>query len=108
MIPALSSIEVELTYSPSDLEKQDMAVIVFESKEIGSWTYRVIGMGVPPTRFKETTISGSLGKQTTNSITFRNPFRDPISVLVLLESEDNHKDVFSLVMKKSKVQILPQ
>ena len=107
-IPGNGSAEVEIVYIPSDLEKQDSAVLVFDSKEVGSWTFKMLGMGIPPTKYPQTAISGSLGKQSTNSVSFKNPFREPISVSLQLETDEASKEIFELVMKKSKLNIAAQ
>ena len=104
-IPPNGSIELEVFYVPSDLEKQDSTVVVFDSKEIGSWTFKVLGMGTPPTKYPVTSISGSLGKQSTNSIIFKNPFRETIGLNIMLETVEKNKEIFELVMKKSKINM---
>lgn len=105
VIPPMGSYTVNLIYIPTDLDKQESALIVFESKEIGSWNYKATGIGIPPTKFPEHKITGSLNNQSSNSIVFRNPFRDRIAVSVSLEAEGKNKDVFELVMKKNKETI---
>lgn len=107
IIPPMGSITVNLLYTPTDLDKQESVHIVFESKDIGSWSYKAIGIGIPPTKFPETKITGSLNKQSSNSIVFKNPFRDRIAVSINLEAEGSNKEVFELVMKKNKETIAP-
>jgi len=107
-IPPMGSAEFEVNYIPSELDKQDSVMITFDSKEIGSWVYKVIGIGVPPTKYPVTSIAGSLGKQTTNTITFKNPFREAIAVNVMIEADEKNKDMFELAMKKNKLHVPAQ
>jgi hypothetical protein len=37
---------------PKELNKKETELIVFESKELGSWKFMVFGIGVPPTDFE--------------------------------------------------------
>jgi hypothetical protein len=107
VIPPLGSYTVDLLYTPTDLDKLETVHLLFESKEIGSWSYKATGVGVPPTRFEPTDITGTLNKQTSKSILFKNPFREKISVSVSLDANGYNKDVFELVMKKNKEIIGP-
>jgi hypothetical protein len=107
VIPPMGSYTVDLLYTPTDLEKLETVHILFESREIGSWSYKATGVGVPPTRFDPTDITGTLNKQTSKSILFKNPFREKISVSVSLDANGKNKDVFELVMKKNKEIIGP-
>lgn len=107
IISPMGSYTVDLLYTPTDLDKLETVHIMFESKEIGSWSYKATGVGVPPTRFDPTDITGTLNKQTSKSILFKNPFREKISVAVSLEASGINKDVFELVMKKNKEIIGP-
>ena len=82
VIPANSHINIEIRYIPSDLENTETGTIAFETEEIGSWTFLVFGIGIPPTRFPVKTLSGSLNKDCSGAINFKNPFREPIAVNV--------------------------
>lgn len=59
IIPANSSINVDIKYTPSDLENTENGIITFETEEIGCWNFMVFGIGIPPTKFPEKNLSGS-------------------------------------------------
>lgn len=105
VLPPNGTAEVELSYVPCELDSQDNAILAFDTDEIGSWLFRACGMGIPPTRFRTTEITGSLNKESTNSVMFKNPFKEVISVSVELEALHKNAHVFTLVMKKTKLQI---
>lgn len=108
MIPPSGTLDVEVFYTPSELDKFDKAVIIFDSKQIGTWNFLVSGIGVPPTKYPALKIAGSLGKQSSNSVTFKNPFRDPVSVNVFLDADERSREVFEIVLKKSKITVAGQ
>lgn len=109
IIPGSSSIDVEIKYTPSDLENTESGVITFETDEVGCWNFMVFGIGIPPTKFPVKQISGSLNKDCTGSINFRNPFRETIAISLLMDYQDDKaKQVFELLLKKTKLQCTPQ
>lgn len=66
----------------------------FESEEIGKWHYMVYGMGLPPTKFDEKVIHGSLNKDFSSTINFKNPFKDSINITISLEIDEKFKNAF--------------
>lgn len=63
---------------PKELNKKETELVVFESKELGSWKYMVFGIGVPPTDFDVVQMSSVINKTGSKTITFRNPFSHEI------------------------------
>jgi hypothetical protein len=108
VIPGNGSIDIEIRYIPSDLENTETGNITFETSEIGSWNFMVFGIGIPPTRFPVKYLSGSLNKDCSGAVNFKNPFRETIAVSMTLEADEKSKQVFDLLMKKQKLQIAPQ
>jgi hypothetical protein len=51
-------------------------------------------------------ISTAVGNNTSSMLTFKNPFREPSTVNVHLETDDTNK-VFSLLLKRNKFNIGP-
>jgi hypothetical protein len=96
------SVSVVICFVPKDLNKNDTEIINFSSVEIGDWKYQVFGVGVPPTEFDTTTISTALGKPVTKTFAFKNPFNQDISFHVFVESLDNSKDLFEMLVPKQK------
>ena len=80
IIPGNGHLRVEIKYIPSDLENTESAIVTFETEEIGSWNFMLFGLGIPPTKFPVKKLSGSLGKDCTGTINFKNPFKQAISV----------------------------
>jgi hypothetical protein len=50
-------------------------------------------------------ISTAVGNNTSSMLSFKNPFREPSTVFVQLETEDTH--IFSLLLKRNKFNIGP-
>lgn len=108
VIVAKSTMDIEIRYTPSDLENTESGIINFETEEIGCWNFMVFGLGIPPTKYAVKKLSGSLNKDCTGSINFRNPFRESITVNLAMEyTDEKSKQVFELLIKKAKIQVNP-
>jgi hypothetical protein len=44
--------DITINYMPKELNKKETELIQFHSKELGSWKFMVLGIGVPPTDFE--------------------------------------------------------
>jgi hypothetical protein len=106
VLPALEHANVAIEYSPSSLGEQEEANIFFEHPVVGSWAYKVTGIGLPPDEAKQLTVVAQVSRPVSSTITFKNPFLDTIHALIVLDSK-SEKGVFSLLNKKAKVQIGP-
>ena len=104
-LPALSAVSAYIRYTPSDLEINETGEVIFESEDIGVWYFMVFGVGLPPTKFDPRVVSCGLHKDLSQSINFKNPFKDPITVSITLEAFDKNKDVFQLLLRKNKIQV---
>lgn len=104
-IPAMSQVSALIRYTPSDLEINETGEVLFESEEIGSWYYMVFGVGLPPTKFDTRVISCGLHKDLSESINFKNPFKDAITVTISLEAEEKSQGVFQLLLRKNKITV---
>ena len=62
-------------------------------------------MGIPPTKFDEKVIAGALERDSSETIIFKNPFKEIITVNITIEADSKSKEAFELLMKKPKVQI---
>lgn len=105
IIPPMSQISAWIRYTPSDLEVNETGEVIFTSEEIGNWYYMVFGVGLPPTKFDERLVSCGLNKDLSESINFKNPFKDPITVTVSMEVDEKNKGVFQLLLRKTKVTV---
>lgn len=65
---------------PKELNKKETELIVFSSKELGTWKFMVFGIGVPPTDFDTVNINSVINKTGSKTISFRNPFSTEINV----------------------------
>jgi hypothetical protein len=81
--------------------------IIFESDDIGRWHYMVYGMGLPPTQYEPKTLAGSLNKDLSSSLNFKNPFKEVITAQVTLNGPERSLEVFQLLLKKNKVTVGP-
>jgi hypothetical protein len=106
VLPALEHATVTIEYSPSSLGEQEEAMIHFEHPTVGSWAYKVAGIGAPPREPRHIPIVSQVSRPVSSTITFRNPFLDTIHALIVLDS-NSEKGVFQLLNKKPKVQIGP-
>ena len=97
-IPANSSIYATLTYTPSQLDILEAAEIVFESDDIGKWMFQVYGEGQPPQDFETLTVAGSLNKDVSGHIRFKNPFKQDITVTVTMEGDERDLRAFDLLL----------
>jgi len=105
IIPKYGSVEVQIRYMPSDLDVVETSEIVFETDEIGNWQFLAFGQGVPPTTFETQVIPGTLNKDSSATVNFKNPFKEPITVSVELRGEEEAMKVFEILLKKNKVTI---
>lgn len=87
------------------MDVNESGEVIFESDAIGKWHYVVYGVGLPPTKYEEKVIAGTLNKDFSSMINFKNPFKDSINVFISLEANERAKDVFSLLIKKTKSNV---
>lgn len=104
IIPPMSMASAIIRYTPSDLEVNETGEVIFESEEIGHWYFMVFGVGLPPTKFEPIIMSSGLHKDLTQSINFKNPFKENINVTITLNM-DKSNDVFQLLLRKNKVAV---
>eukprot|EP00927_Polykrikos_kofoidii_P033789 TRINITY_DN28631_c0_g1_i1.p1 TRINITY_DN28631_c0_g1~~TRINITY_DN28631_c0_g1_i1.p1 ORF type:complete len:1661 (+),score=302.97 TRINITY_DN28631_c0_g1_i1:478-4983(+) len=106
VLPALESTTITIEYSPSNLGIVEEAQIIFEHPTVGQWAYRVQGVGLAPSEPKQVSVVAQVNRPVSSTITFKNPFLETIHAMIVLESRSD-KGVFSLLNKKTKVQIGP-
>ena len=98
---------VKIRYIPSDLDINETGEVIFESDKIGKWQYLIFGMGLPPTKFEPKMLTGALYKDLSSTITFKNPFKESINVIISIEyPNDLSKEALQLLIKKPKVSII--
>lgn len=106
-MPPFGTANVAIEYTPSSLDpKIEEGVVTIENPLVGQWQYNLSGRGVLPSEPKEMNVIAQVNRPTSTTITFKNPFLEAITALVILETEST-KGVFSLLNKKAKMQIAP-
>jgi hypothetical protein len=105
LLPAYESLKVRIQYSPTNLDAVESGTIVFENPTVGKWEYSVEGKGLLPTVMEPQPISTAVGNSTSSMLTFKNPFKEPTSVMVHMETDDTK--IFSLLLKRNKFSIGP-
>lgn len=104
-MPAYESLKVKIQYSPTNLDVVESGTIVFENPTVGKWEYNVEGKGMLPTVMEPQPISTAVGGNTSSMLTFKNPFKEPATVHVHMETDDTK--IFSLLLKRNKFSIGP-
>ena len=105
LLPAYEALKVKLQYSPTNLDAVESGNIVFENPTVGKWEYNVEGKGMLPTVMEPQPISTAVGNNTSSMLTFKNPFKEPSTVQIHLETDDTK--IFSLLLKRNKFTIGP-
>ena len=106
ILPAYGSVDALIKYSPTSLKLLETAEIRLTSKEIGDWIFRLTGKGLPPTEMEPLVITASISESNSMQVAFRNPFREPISVSISLETAS--PDVLQLLLRRAKFGVAPQ
>ncbi|KAJ3053490.1 Cilia- and flagella-associated protein 47 [Rhizophlyctis rosea] len=98
-LEALCQTEVQLVYWPSSLTENEKTKVEVSSEEIGNEVFLVEGHGLLPTLMPVHHINAPLSTATTSSITFTNPFIDPVAVTISLEQSEGEND-FALILHR--------
>jgi len=105
ILPPYETLKVNICYNPTNLDVVESGNIVFHHPMVGKWEYNIEGKGLVPTIMEPSPISTAVGNSTSSMLSFRNPFKDPASVTVHLESSENK--IFSMLLKRNKFNIGP-
>ncbi|CAG9335550.1 unnamed protein product [Blepharisma stoltei] len=104
ILPPYETIEATVKYSPSTLKHVETGEIKLSSKALGDWIFKLRGKGRPPTLMEPLEIAATIGETSSTQITFKNPFRENITISIALEASEN---VFQLLVRKNKYAIGP-
>jgi len=104
-LPAHGSLTLTVQYTPSTLKGEEKAILLFKNPKVADWEFHVTGHGIPPTVMKELQIFAPLGRSVSDTVVFRNPFAQPVSISVVLEATDPSSTNFSLVNAKPLIQV---
>lgn len=77
---------IEIEYLPSSIGEEEQGVVKFTSPKLGEWEFHVRGEGTMPSVMPTVEINTHVGSSDTSSVVFRNPFPDPLIVIVEMES----------------------
>ena len=89
-VPPLSSCEVSVEYTPCSLSHLDECVVTVDGgTDVPATEYRVTGRGVPPSPADCTTLRAAPGELGQASVTWRNPFAEPVEAVVSLSASSS-------------------
>ena len=100
-----SSTKVFITYIPSAIQSGQEAHIKIFHSAAGLWEFKCRGTGLPPTRMETVHCIAQVGRMSSVSVNFRNPFPTPKRFLVSLKTPD--PAIFSLMGKKQSSSLGP-
>jgi hypothetical protein len=89
---------LDILYIPSFVGQREEAIIKFNSPELGTYTYSVVGTGKPPQTFSPLIIETVIGTTSLASIDFMNPF--PYKMSYSFSMTSDCASVFTLLNKK--------
>lgn len=101
LLEGYGKLEVEFNYTPSSLKGDENAVFFFKHPKVADWEFHVKGRGIPPTLMQKTLFYAPLGRSVSDTVAFRNPFQQPISVGISFQATDATSDNFDLLLKKT-------
>lgn len=81
-IPAYSTADLTLEYTPCSLSLLEEGVVRVESEDIGVHDFAVSGKGAPPVAAETTTLVAVLGTSSQGVVSWRNPFSEPVEACV--------------------------
>lgn len=100
-LPPFGSLDVVLQYSPSALGIEQHATIQLVHARLAPWEFAVRGIGLPPTIMPPTEVSAELLTLTSATVTFVNPFDQPVTVSARLDAPNSREGVFTLLMRRA-------
>ena len=103
-----ATIEVEITYVPSELDADQEATVVLEHAALGAYEYVCAGRGARPSLMAEHRPAALVGDPQSYMFNFRNPFDVPIDVDVQLEEDAVYPGALRLIMKRPALRLAPR
>ena len=104
LLPPYGEVEAVVTYTPSSLEQEQSATITLQHPKVGEWVYTATGVGHEPDAMKNTEVAAPLGQIASGTISFKNPFDEPIMLAVALErpadAPPTAQPAFQLLLRK--------
>ncbi|GBG28496.1 Cilia- and flagella-associated protein 65 [Hondaea fermentalgiana] len=100
---AQTSVEIE--YLPSSIGEEESGVVKFTSPKLGEWEFHVVGEGTMPSIMDNVEVSTSVGNSDTSSVVFRNPFQDPLQVVVEIETDGS--DTLRMLLGRARQTVAP-
>ena len=107
-IPPRDIKDVKLIYSPVEIDVQNNIELTFLTENMGSWRYLAFGKGLYPTSYDPKEYVLELQKDSSGTVTFKNPFKTTITVSIRIEAATPaEENIFGLINKKTKVTLSP-
>lgn len=98
---------VNVVYSPSNLGDPISSLITFYGESFGELSYEASGKSLLPGVMEIIYISAQMNETGSYSIPFKNPFKHPLPVDIILTNESSDDiDSFSLVSKKVRGAVI--
>ena len=108
LIAPYATVEVEITYVPSELDADQNATVVLEHAALGAYEYVCAGRGARPGLMAEHRPAALVGDPQSYMFNFRNPFDVPIDVDVQLEEDAAYPGALRLIMKRPALRLAPR
>jgi len=99
------TLSLTVQYTPSTLRGTESAVLIFKNPSVADWEFHVQGGGIPPTLMPQALFYAPLGRSVSDTVAFRNPFSQEISISVSLDQLDATSANFDILLKKPVVQL---
>eukprot|EP01049_Picozoa_sp_SAG25_P000345 SAG25_NODE_11_length_28117_cov_24.264901_6_plen_2767_part_00 len=99
IVPPYGSMDVPVWFNPSSMRNAQVAKVSMSTPGIDDWVFSCSGMGIAPTVMDEIVVSAAVGMPSSAVLDFRNPFLEPLSISVRLNTDERPK-TFEVVLKK--------
>jgi len=101
VLPPYGALVLSLDYAPSSLGQVESTTLSLRHPDLGALEFEASGKGELPGVMPEVTPEAMIAEPTSSMITFRNPFKQPMTVDIKLSSERGQSDrTFTLLMRK--------
>jgi len=103
VLPPYGDAEATLTFIPSVLDCESSATLSLTHPKLGEWVYHARGIGhFPADHMPITEVTAPLGHTTSGTISFRNPFEDPLTLHMEMEQAEADPDGLSFELLARK------
>ena len=103
LLPPYGEVEAVVTYTPSAIEAEQVATLTLQHPKVGEWVYTATGVGQEPDEMRSTEVAAPLGQVASGTVSFKNPFDEPLMLAVALEHPPDAPatPAFQLLLRKT-------